>query len=203
MLRNLVTGVMQRVSPPPTVTNCGPPDAGSHKPSLDWSGRKVVYESDQALTPEDRDASSDVFLFDGGQGRTMRVSQSLGTNLDGNGDSAQPAISGDGNVVSFRSAARNLESREPDNNETEDIYVRRLDQPLLRRISRNRRGDQANQTSRSPALNYNGTQVAFDTDATNLGLGTGDNQLLDTNAAGDVYQSNNPTTAEVVFRAGF
>lgn len=202
MLRNLITGISQRVSPPPTVANCGAAGAGSHKPSLDWSGRKIVYESDQSPTPGDGDASSDVFLYDAGQGQTVRVSQSLGTNLDGNGDSVQPAISGDGNVISFRSAARNLESREPDNNETEDIYVRRLDRPMLRRISRNRRGDQANQTSRSPALNYNGTQVAFDTDATNLSLG-GDNQLLDGNGAADVYQSNNPTTAEVVFRSGF
>jgi alpha-tubulin suppressor-like RCC1 family protein/Tol biopolymer transport system component len=202
MLRNLITGATQRVSTPPIAGNCGLAGAGSSKPSMDWDGRKIVYESDQPLTTSDRNNRPDVFLFELGQG-ISRISEALDSAYDGNGDSVQGTISGDGRVIAFRSAAKNLEPREPDNNETEDIYIRRLDQALMRRVSRNKRGDQADLTSRHPTMNYNGTKVAFDTDATNLGLEGATNELLDRNGVGDVYQTNNPTTAEVVFRSGF
>lgn len=203
VLRNLITGVSQRVSSPPGPANCGAMGAGNRKPSIDWVGRKIVYESDQPITPGDSNALPDVFLFDIEHGRTARISEMLDTANNGNGGSVQAVISGDGNVVAFRSAAKNLEPREPDNNETEDIYVRRLDKALLRRVTRNKRGDQADFTSRRPTMNYNGTRVAFDTDATNLSLGDSSNQLLDANGVSDVYQTNNPTTAEIIFRSGF
>lgn len=203
VLRNLVTGITQRVSTPTSSTNCGNSGAGSRKPAIDWPGGKIVFESDQPITAGDHNGRRDIFLFDVRQGETQRMSESLDNAYDGSGDSQQATISGDGNVVSFRSAAKNLEPREADNNETEDIYVRRLDQPQLRRVTRNRRGDQADRTSRRPTMNYNGTRIAFDTDAANLALDDNTNAQLDGNGVADVYQANNPATADVVFRSGF
>ena len=202
-LRNLLTGASQRISAPSSPAQCGPDGAGARKPSMDWSGGKVVYESDQAITAGDRNSLPDVFLFDGARGQTTRISEGLDNASNGNGDSVQAAISGDGNVIAFRSAAKNFEPREPDDNETEDVYVRRLDQPLLRRVTRNRLGDQANQTSRRPSMNYNGTRIAFDSDATNLSLDNVTNEVLDANGVSDVFQVNNPTTRDIVFRSGF
>jgi alpha-tubulin suppressor-like RCC1 family protein len=203
LLRNLITGSLQRVSAPASPTLCGDPGSTSRNPAMDWSGTRVVYESDQPLLPIDHNSRMDVFLFDGATGQMSRVSESTEAGLGGNGASAEPAISGDGQLIAFRSGAMNLEPSEPDNNETEDVYVRRMDQPQLRRVTRNRRGDQANRSSRRPAMNYNGTRVAFDSEATNLVLDQSTNESLDENDVADVFQTVNPATPGMIFRSRF
>lgn len=83
-------------------------------------------------------------------------------------------------------------------NEIEDIHVYRLDQPELRRVSRNSRGDQADRTSNNPVLNDNGGLIAFDSDATNLVFDRNTGALTDSNNVKDVFQVTNPTLGFVI-----
>jgi alpha-tubulin suppressor-like RCC1 family protein len=199
LLRNLVTGAARRVSPPPGTLACG--SAGASQPSIDYSGQHLVYQSDAPLGAGDANLAQDIYLFDT-RGITERISNDAASRADANGDSLQPSLSGDGRSVVFRSMARNLESALPDNNETDDIVAVRLDQRSSRLLSRSRRGDQGNAGSRRPRINYAGTHVAFDSDASNLVLDPATGLPLDGNGVRDVFAVANIATADIVFRSG-
>jgi hypothetical protein len=70
----------------------------------------------------DTNALRDVFVYDRQSHLTVRVSVS-GLGAQGDGFSRYPAVSGDGSVVAFDSAATNLVSG--DTNGFVDIFVRR------------------------------------------------------------------------------
>ncbi len=86
-------------------------------------GRFVVFESYASnLVPGDTNGTRDVFVRDRGTGTTERVSVSSG-GAQGNGESAEPVISGgSGGYVAFVSAASNLVPG--DTNRRFDIFVR-------------------------------------------------------------------------------
>ena len=86
-------------------------------------GRFVVFESYASnLVPGDTNGTRDVFVRDRGTGTTERVSVSSG-GAQGNGESAEPVISGGGGgYVAFVSAASNLVPG--DTNRRFDIFVR-------------------------------------------------------------------------------
>lgn len=195
LLRNMLTGQVQRVSTPSN-GNCGNAGALAQKPQIDWPGRKLVFSSDQPLIAGDSDARQDVFLFDLSNGSKQRLSGS--GVADGNGDSLQPRISGDGRVVSYVSDASNLDLSRADNNRRRDLHVLLLggSTGTVRRLEQNPQGDASDGDSQRPALNYNGTRVAFDSDAGNL----------DARASGgvsQVYRRSNPLLAGKVFEHGF
>jgi hypothetical protein len=52
-------------------------------------------------------------------------------------------------------------------------------------------------------MNYLGTVVTYDSEASNLLLDTSTAQPTDVNNVSDVFQSENPATADVVFHADF
>lgn len=96
------------------------------------------------------------------------------------------------------SEATNLDPTEPDGNGFRDTHVR---SPVggaaaVRRLSRTRAGAQADGHSQRPALNYNGTRLAFDSDAGNLAAGAQAGVL-------QVFQRAHPIEADSVFFAGF
>lgn len=117
---------------------------------------------------------SDAYLFDLDTGSSTRVSETAG-GADGVGASTQPTISGDGEMVAFVSAADTLDGSTPDTNARNDAHVRSLvgGATAVRRLSRTRDGEEADSHSHSqrPALDYNGTPPAFDSDAGNLAPG--------------------------------
>lgn len=199
VLRDLVSGVTQRMSTPPAPTQCGAPGTGARKPKLDWPGRKLVFESDQPLKPGGGDANNadDIYLYDFAQPGLRRVSE---TPLGGDVvvKSNEPTISGDGDIVAWVSGAADLDVSEPDTLGHIDVHVRSLDKPGndTRRLSKTRDGDEADRDSRRPALNYNGTQLAFDSDAGNLAPGA---EL----GVQNVFQRANPLNSLTIFNAGF
>ncbi len=98
-------------------------DGPSSAPSLSSDGRYVAFGSSATnLVTGDTNAQRDVFVFDRQSNLTVRVSVS-GLGAQGDGFSRYPAISGDGSVVAFDSAATNLVSG--DTNGFVDIFVRR------------------------------------------------------------------------------
>jgi len=200
MLRDLLTGSSRRISPPPGATNCGA--TGAHQPSIDFTALRVAFTTDAPLDGSDANGVPDVYVADVG-GPTIRVSKDPLSLADANGASGEPILSGDGRVVVFRSSARNLEGARPDNNELDDIVAARLDRREVQRVSRNARGDQGNGSSQRPAVNYNGTLVAFESSADNLLLDANDGRTLDVNGVNDVFQVRNPLLTRLVFRAGY
>jgi Tol biopolymer transport system component len=94
--------------------------------------------------------------------------------------SAEPALSGDGQLVAFTSAAPDLVAG--DGNEVADVFARDLASDTNERVSLPQGGGEANGASSRPALTPDGRLVAFASLASNL-VGVG----ADSNGASDVF----------------
>lgn len=163
---------------------------------MDWSGRKIVYETDQPLESGDGNDQPDAYLFDLDQRSIARLSEAA-DGSDGVGGSTDPTISGDGSTIAFVSADINLDLAEPDIGGYVDVHVRSLrDRLAARRLSKTRQGGQANSDSQRPAMNYNGTKLVFDSDADNLD-DNGSNGFL------NVFGRANPLDEFTLLRTGF
>lgn len=108
---------------------------------------------------------------------TFRVSMSS-EGVEGTRNSLKPAVSADGRIVAFQSAADNLDGG--DTNGAIDIFVRDRDTGLTTRVSVSSDGTSADSDSYQPSLSADGRYVAFESTATNL-------VPNDTNAARDVF----------------
>jgi Tol biopolymer transport system component len=154
--------------------------------AISADGRIVAFWSNASnLVPDDTYGKTDVFVRDRLAGTTTRVSVSS-AGLQANAPSRQPALSGDGAIVAFRSDASNLIAH--DTNGTGDIFARDRSTGETTRVSTTSRGAQPNGRSRDPALNANGRFVAFRSEASNL-------VPHDTNRAGDIFVHDRKTGA--------
>ncbi len=190
VLMNLLTGSTTSASSPADPAQCS--DGGAQNPSIDWTGGTLVFETDLPLDANDRNGVSDIYRYDVMTDEHERISTDPTTGHDGLDASTRARISGDGKVVTFQSLAKNIESSEPDNNETNDIFVRNIETSSMRRVSRNRRGDQGNAQSDGAALSWDGSAVAFASTASNLLLNPLTGSSSDNNGTGDVFQAVNP-----------
>jgi Tol biopolymer transport system component len=142
-------------------------NGGSDQPSLDGSGRYVVFASaatnlvDPPLAP----GGMRVFLRDRLEG-TTRV---LSVDPDGrptNGWSDSPVISLDGTTVAFRSSATTLVAGDDRHGRRPDVYLLRLASGLSEGVSVTSAGEQlASGMSFAPSLSGDGRFVAFTSSA--------------------------------------
>lgn len=110
-----------------------PANRGATVASLSADGTIVAFESDAAnLTAGDTNHRYDIFVRNRATGRTWRVSVSS-SEVQGNGDSYLPAISADGKLVAFQSAASNLVRG--DTNGVFDVFVRDRATGTTQRVS--------------------------------------------------------------------
>ena len=175
-VRDLGPGVTQRVS----IGDGGEADGASSFASVSGDCQLVAFQSTASnLVPGDTNHASDIFLYNRATGAISRVSTGVG-GVQANGASLTPAISADGRCVAFASAASNLIPG--DTNGKIDIYVV-CDGQITCRASVDSAGNQANDMSLLPALNADGTIVAFKSNASNLVSG-------DLNASPDVFVHN-------------
>ena len=117
-----------------TVTRVAEGDRGS----LSDDGRFLAFSSDASgLVEGDENNTHDVFIYDRVDGLISRVSLGLG-GAEPNASSRDPAISGDGALVYFESAANNLVPG--DTNGVSDIFV--AANPLIRTERTVKAGDQ-------------------------------------------------------------
>jgi alpha-tubulin suppressor-like RCC1 family protein/Tol biopolymer transport system component len=197
MLRNLITGAVQRMSPPAGLNPAACGTTGSTNPSLSGPGGKVAFQSDQPLTPGSLGVQQDVYVADAAaEGEFVRVSESSGGSA-ANGDSTEPTLSGDGTTVAFVSTASNLDRSFVDGNGVADTHVKvlgRRGDPD--RLSRGVLGNQSDRPSRRPRLNFNANRMVFDSNATNLAG-------ADANDASDVFDRVVPENRDRVFAVGF
>ncbi len=173
LLRDLLSGTTQRIAPPPgtSAQDCG--QSGSRAPSMDFSGRTIAWQTDDALDDADANGSDDVYVWRDGDDSPLRVSQG-GTGTDTSASAGAPKLSGDGRQVAFTSAAQNHDLAFPDNNDSVDLHVVGLDAPLeVLRLSRGPDGSEANAASAAPALNFDGSVLAFDSRASSFLAGSG------------------------------
>jgi Tol biopolymer transport system component len=141
-------------------------DQSSDDPAISADGTRITFSSWATdLVQGDTNGEVDIFVHDTTTRRTTRVSVST-DGTESNGTSAEPAISLDGRVVAFSSFATTLDG--PDTNRTSDIFVHDLLTGQTTRISEGPDGRQANSYSYTPSLSQDGSQVAFDSAATNL-----------------------------------
>jgi Tol biopolymer transport system component len=121
-VHDLATGTTTRVS---VRSDGSQGDGVSLRPSISADGSVVAFISAATnLVDADDNEEADVFVHDLATGATTRVSvRSDGTQ--GDGGCWEPALSADGSVVAFRSAATNLV--DGDDNGVSDIFVHDLD----------------------------------------------------------------------------
>ncbi len=92
----------------------------SANPAIANGGRQIVFESDSPLATEDTNGWTDIYVRDRVANTTTLVSIARDGTL-GDDNTSYPAISGNGNYVSFESEATNLIAG--DTNDDPDIYV--------------------------------------------------------------------------------
>jgi hypothetical protein len=171
----------------------GFPNGGSRNPAVSHDqriARVMAYESDASnIVSGDVNNTADVFIVrrqgPWGQhgtawsmGGTELASKSIG-GAPANGPSTQPALDGDSHhapsCVAFVSAASNLVPG--DTNGRPDVFVRSLASGAITRASVDSHGAQGNGASYDVSVDGDCEQVAFTSDSTNLGGGSGHKQV--------------------------
>lgn len=145
-------------------------NGASVAPSISADGRFIAFQSQATnLVDGDTNAATDVFVRDRESGITERACGAI----QGNGASFSPAISEDGSVVAFMSAASNLV--DADSNGQLDIFICNRSSGVLSRVSVATDGAQGNGGSILPAISADGLVVAFKSLADNLVSGDRNN----------------------------
>jgi Tol biopolymer transport system component len=177
------TGETTRVS---VATDGTQGDDYSLEAALSADGRVVAFVSEaRTLVPDDTNGRADVFVHDRRTGETTRVSvASDGTQA--NGGSGGVALSADGQVVAFLSAANTLVV--DDSNDTSDVFVHDRQTGETTRVSIATDGTEGNGPSNwgVPALSAKGRVIVFGSEASTL-------VPDDTNGAVDVFVHDRQT----------
>lgn len=161
-----------------SVTGSGQGNGNSITPFISNNGRYIVYSSSASnLVEGDTNGVYDIFLYDTSTGVTRRVS--TGVSGQGNGQSLNPRISGNGRYVVYSSAASNLV--EGDTNNLPDIFRYDIKTEVTTRVSVKGDGTQGSGGgSFSPGISNNGRYVTYESFADNLADGDG-------NGASDIF----------------
>lgn len=177
-VRDIVNGIVSRVSVATGGFQSTPTAQGLGRPSISDDGRYVAFASDAPdLVVGDSNGRSDVFLHDRHSGATTRISVGP-SNTNSNNDSRYAYISGDGTTVAFSSLASNLVSG--DTNAAVDVFVSDVQNGVVERISVSSGGAESNSSSYATGISRDGKFVAF--------YGGADNLVAnDTNAVTDVF----------------
>ena len=144
--------------------NFGDGDSGA--PAISSDGRFVAFASAATnLVADDTNGNRDIFVHDRDDGSTARVSvDSAGAQVDG--DSSDPSISADGQLVAFTSTSSHLVP--DDTNGADDVFLRDRTSSTTERVSVDSAGLQANGPSGGAWISADGSRVAFASLATNL-----------------------------------
>jgi hypothetical protein len=152
--------------------------------------RVMAYESDASnIVNGDVNNATDVFVVrrqgpwgQHGTAWSMGATELISSGMGGapaNGPSTLPALDGDSHhapsCVAFVSAASNLVPG--DTNGKQDVFVRSLATGAITRVSVGSHGEQGNGTSYDVSVDGDCEQVAFTSDSTNLGGGSGHKQV--------------------------
>lgn len=128
-------------------------------PAISADGMTVAFETYASnLAEGDINGARDVFVWKAGSGSLQLVSKTAG-GLPGNGESTEPVISGDGNVVAYTSAASDIVKLEPVFN-TPNVYITSLASGTTACISRDYETGMA-AGGYAPSISEDGNRIAF------------------------------------------
>ena len=141
-------------------------DNDSFHPSISADGRYIAYMSHAMnLVREQKNNVANIFLCDRKMHTTTRVT--LGSDgAEANDASDSPAISADGNYITFVSSASNLDPRATDS--VPNIFLYDVQHRTISCISVNSKAKTANKACDTPAISRDGALVVFTSRATNL-----------------------------------
>jgi Tol biopolymer transport system component len=167
-VRDLTAGVTALVSANPSGTNSG--NGRSFRPQISADGRIVAFESeatDLVAIPDANGESDDVFARDRTTGVTRLVSVNASGTASGDRASLLGAISADGRIVVFESAASDLALTGGDT--IRNVFARDLTNGVTTLVSVNQTGTGGGDAdSFGPIVSANGALVAFGSSASNL-----------------------------------
>ena len=164
-VRDRAAGTTERVSVSSAGVE-GSKASGEVGLAISADGRLVVFNSHAPdLVGNDTNDTYDVFVHDRSLDTTTLASVSS-AGAQGDLGSGPVAISGNGQYVSFASAATNLVTG--DTNDMSDVFVRDLAAGVTARVSVATDGTQGNSTSTFPSLSHSGRHVAFKSWASTL-----------------------------------
>ncbi|MCP4965416.1 MAG: hypothetical protein GY926_09290 [bacterium] len=173
---DVASGTTTRVS----ITSDGGEARGgsSSDPAISADGATIVYESRATnLVADDTNGDHDIYAYDVSTGTTTRVSvASDGTQA--NDDSDYAAISADGSMIVYESAATNLVA--DDTNGFQDVFAYDVGTGATTLVSVAGDGTQADSPSNYPAVSGDGGTIVYSSGGSNLAAG-------DTNAASDIF----------------
>jgi Tol biopolymer transport system component len=163
-VRDLDFDTTERVSVTSTEVQANGP---SNDPSISCDGEYVAFTSAATnLVPGDTNLVTDIFVRDRGMGTTERVSVSS-WGEQANAGSWAPDISGDGRWVAFVSAASNLVPN--DHNGQPDVFLYDRETHITQRINMLPGGQESMGPAGNPAVSFDGSFVAFETRAPDVG----------------------------------
>ena len=175
-------------------------DGASYAPAISADGQRIAYFSEATnLVPNDVNLmvdltllGRDVFVWDRTAGTTVLASVDSSGQQD-SGDSAWPAISGDGKVVSFQSDVTTLVAN--DTNALSDVFLRTLATGTTTlasasdpRVATSADGDST--PVAGSAISGDGNLIVFQSLATNLLPG---DQTFDGSNCTDIFLKNRET----------
>jgi Tol biopolymer transport system component len=166
-------------------------DAGGIFPDINSTGRYIAYSTDASLVPQDSNRFMDVYVYDRTTGQVSLISR----RPDGTapvGTSFEPAISGNGRYVAYKSSASDVV--EQDNPDDYDIFLYDRTENTTVLASAASDGTPASGPASAASLSGNGRFIAFVSSAGNLVPG-------DTNDDADVFLRDRVTGRTTVVSA--
>ena len=180
-IADVVSGTIQLVSVASSGTQANGLSANSTL-SVSADGRYVAFDSTaNNLAGGDTNGQQDIFLRDTVANVTTLVSSDAAGSI-GNGQSVNPAISGNGRYIAFTSQSSNLVIG--DANSTADIFVKDRITGAVTLASVSTGNVAANAASSTPAISRDGQFIAFDSLASSL--------AADDNGGRDVFVRQRP-----------
>jgi hypothetical protein len=154
---------------------------------LSDDGRYQVFTSDASDLVAGGDTGRDVYLRDLQLGTTTLISRKRDATPDdasADGTSDEPTISGDGNFVVFASTADDLDVTGVGGTGGTEVFRWQRSTGTIELVSINRDADEGGSgTSDSPSVNFDGSRIAFRSNASDLVAG-----FVDENSSGgDIY----------------
>ncbi|MFA5973546.1 MAG: hypothetical protein WC780_14435 [Lentimicrobiaceae bacterium] len=152
---------------------------GGSKPSISYDGSRVAfYSNTEVLVPNDNNGLWDIFLWEKNTKTLKRISLTSDHKERNQGNESAnrvvaPAISGNGRYVAYATTATNMVPN--DNNNFQDVFLYDSNTDSTLMVSNADDGKQGNSDSpigqgEKIAITFDGSWVAFSTNATNLGV---------------------------------
>lgn len=171
------------------------PNDDSRAPSISDDGILVVFQSraSNLIGQDDTNGVDDVFVRNVQSGGTVLLSRKDGfAGALANGPSALPALSGNGQMVTFISRATNLDPADTTNDF--DVYRHQLPTALTTLVDKTGGQKATGGVNESPpAIDDSGNVIAFTSPAHNLGPGA-------TNTVTAVYVARNASSMTLASR---